>query len=158
MKKFLLFLTSLLGCIAMAEPALLLKDSELRTKPLGNADVLQTLTANTSVNILGRQGAWANVQATAGNPGWTRLLNLRTSSNQSGDSGIGAVASLFKTGSSGNTVSTGVKGLSEADLKQANPNAAEANRMEQYKASEGDAKQFAQSGGLSPQSVNYLGK
>jgi uncharacterized protein YgiM (DUF1202 family) len=158
MKNLLFFLLSLTGSIAAAEPAVVLKDSELRSKPLGDAEVLQTLKASSAVNIMSRQGAWANVQATAGNPGWTRLLNLRTSSAQSGDSGIGVVASLFKTGSSGNTVSTGVKGLSEADLRQASPNAAEANRLDQYKTSEGDAKQFARSGGLAPQSVNYLDK
>ncbi len=156
MRLLLLTAGLLATSLAGAEPATLLKDSEMRAKPLGDANVVTLLKARDSVNITARKGAWANVQTTAGQAGWVRLLNLRTGSGKTGDAGIGAIASLFKTGSSGNTVSTGVKGLSEEKLQNAQPNADEAKRLEKYKDSSTDARSYAKQGKLAASQVNYL--
>lgn len=142
--------------LAMAEPASLLKDSELRAKPLGDSEVFQLLKAKEKVEITARKGAWAQVAASGGKTGWVRLLNLRTGSGQKGDAGVGAIASMFKTGSSGNTVSTGVKGLSEEKLKNAQPDEEEAKRLDKFKNTEGDARSYAKQGKLSAEQVNYL--
>lgn len=141
---------------AWAEPASLLKDSEMRAKPLGDADIVVMLKAKEKVEITARKGAWANIQTGKGQTGWVRLLNLRTGSGQKGDAGAGAIASLFKTGSSGNTVSTGVKGLSEEKLKNAQPDEAEAQRLDKYKGTDSDARSYAKQGKLAAQQVNYL--
>ncbi|MDQ8037519.1 MAG: SH3 domain-containing protein [Pedobacter sp.] len=141
---------------AWAEPASLLKDSEMRAKPLGDADIVVMLKAKEKVEITARKGAWANIQTTKGQTGWVRLLNLRTGSGQKGDVGAGAIASLFKTGSSGNTVSTGVKGLSEEKLKNAQPNEEEAQRLDKYKNNGTDARSYAKQGKLTANQVNYL--
>lgn len=155
--RLLLLTTSLLAAsMAWAEPATLLKDGELRAKPLGDADLVVMLKAREKVDITARKGAWANVQTAKGQTGWVRLLNLRTGSGKSGDAGVGAVASLFKTGSSGNTVSTGVKGLSEEKLKSAQPNEEEAKRLDKYKNTSSDARNYAKQGKLSAEQVNYL--
>ncbi|HEX6590834.1 MAG TPA: SH3 domain-containing protein [Moraxellaceae bacterium] len=146
----------LAGSLAWAEPATLLKDSELRAKPLGDAELVSTLKAKDKVEITARKGAWANVQTPKGQTGWVRLLALRTGSGKSGDAGVGAIASLFKTGSSGNTVSTGVKGLSEEKLKNAQPDEAEAKRLDKYKGSDADSRTYAKQGKLAAQQVNYL--
>lgn len=141
---------------AWAEPATLLKESEMRAKPFGDAEVVTMLKAKEKVDITARKGAWATVQTAKGQSGWVRILNLRTGSGKGGDAGVGAIASLFKTGSSGNTVSTGVKGLSEEQLKNAQPDAEEAKRLDKYKNSESDARNFAKQGKLTAEQVNYL--
>lgn len=145
-----------LGTAASAEPGTLLKADSLRAKPFGDAEVIGTLKAKDKVDITARKGAWANVQVPAGKSGWIRVLNIRTGSGKSGDSGVGAIASLFKTGSSGNTVSTGVKGLSEEQLTNAEPNPEEAKRLSKYKNTDADARNFAKQAKLSAQQVDYL--
>lgn len=142
--------------LAAAESGSLLKDDVLRAKPFGDAEIIANLNAQDNVEVSQRKGAWANIQTPAGKAGWIRVLNIRTGSGKGGDSGVGAIASLFKTGSSGNTVSTGVKGLSEAQLKNAQPNPEEARRLNNYKNSEAEARSFAKQGKLSAEQVDYL--
>lgn len=157
-----IILTSLLlastsfSSLAVAEAGSLLKDDVLRAKPFGDAEIIANLNAQDKIDVRLRKGAWANIQTPAGKAGWIRVLNIRTGSGKGGDSGIGAIASLFKTGSSGNTVSTGVKGLSEEQLKNAQPNPEEARRLNAYKISEAEARNFAKQGKLSAQQVDYL--
>jgi hypothetical protein len=153
----LLLATALLGCsLAHAEPATLLKPSELRSQPMGSASVVSMLQAKDAVDIVARQGAWASVKTPAGKTGWVRVLNLRTGSGQRGDAGVGAIASVFKTGSSGNTVSTGVKGLSAEQLQSATPNPAEAERLNGFAVKDSDARSFAKQGKLADKKVDYL--
>lgn len=153
--RFLLFTILFCAGTALAETGTLLKDSELRAKPLGDADVVLMLKAKDKVEITARQGAWASVTANGQN-GWVRLLNVRTGSGQRGESGVGALASVFRTGSSGNTVSTGVKGLSEEQLKNAKPNPEEAARLNTFMESETDARSFARQAKLASHQVGYL--
>lgn len=148
--------TLLCSSLVVAEPATLLKPTELRSQPQGSATIVTTLKAKDTVDISARQGAWASVKTTDGKSGWVRVLNLRTGSGQRGDAGIGAIASVFKTGSSGNTVSTGVKGLSAEQLQNATPNPAEAARLAAYSVKDSDARTFAKQGKLASKQVKYL--
>lgn len=141
--------------LAAAEPGTLLRDSELRAKPFGDAAVVTTLKAKATVDVVARQGAWAQVKAGA-EGGWVRLLNVRTGSGQRGDAGVGAIASVFKTGSSGNTVTTGVKGLSEEKLNTAQPAPEEAKRLAQYRENEAGARHFAKQGKLASREVPFF--
>ena len=153
----LLLASTVFSALAVAESGSLLKDDVLRARPFGDAEIIANLNAQDKVEVSLRKGAWANIQTPAGKSGWIRVLNIRTGSGKkAGDSGIGAIASLFKTGSSGNTVSTGVKGLSEEQLKNAQPNPEEARRLNSYKNSEAEARRFAKQGKLSAQQVDYL--
>jgi uncharacterized protein YgiM (DUF1202 family) len=156
MRLLLLAVSLMLSTGVFAEPATLIKAGEMRAKPLGDADIIAMLKPKEKVEITARKGAWANVQTAKGQTGWVRLLNLRTGSSLKGDAGVGAIASLFKTGSSGNTVSTGVKGLSEEKLKNAQPNEEEARRLDKYKSSSSDARSYAKQGKLNAEQVNYL--
>lgn len=152
-----LLLGTLLGSpLVLAEPATLLKPTELRSQPQGSASVVTLLQAKDRVDITTRQGAWASVKTPAGKTGWVRVLNLRTGSGQRGDAGIGTIASVFKTGSSGNTVSTGVKGLSEEQLQNATPNPAEVERLNTYAVKAADARSFAKQGKLAAKQVEPL--
>ncbi len=155
MRKFF-FVSLLFSAFAWAEPASLLKDTDLYAKPLSDAEVIKPLKAGEKLDITARKGAWANVKAGNGASGWLRILNLRTGSGQQGEAGVGAVASLFRTGSSGNTVSTGIKGMSEEMLRNARPNAEENRRLDKFKQTEGVARTYAGLEKLGEQQVSYL--
>lgn len=155
--RFLLVAALLASGLARAEPGTLLKDTALRAKPLGDAEVLADLKAKASVDVQARKGAWAQVKA-GEVTGWVRLLNVRTGSGTRGEAGVGALASVFRTGSSGNTVATGVKGLSEEKLRNAQPNADEAKRLGKYQQAEGSARKFASQARLSAEKIDYLEK
>lgn len=154
--RFLLLATLLCSGVALAEPATLLKDSELRARPQGDAAVITLLKARDAVTINARKGAWAGIKTGDGKSGWVRLFTLSTSSGQHGDSGLSNVASLFRTGSSGNTVSTGVKGLSEEQLKNAKPDPEEAARLNTFMESDADARSYAKQAKLMAHHVDYL--
>lgn len=142
---------------AMAESGILLKETELRKEPLGSADVLKQLAAKEEVQITARQGAWAGVNTLEGLEGWVRILNLRTGSGeQKGRSGFGAMASAFATGSSGQAVSTGVKGLTADQLRNAAPNWSDAEAIDQYRVDDSEAASFGQAGQLQSQQIAYL--
>ena len=96
------------------------------------------------------------MKAGSGSAGWLRILNLRTGSSQQSDSGVGAIASVFRTGSSGNTVSTGVKGMSEEKLKNARPNLEEIRHLDKVRQTEGEARSYAKQGKLTEQQLSYL--
>lgn len=143
---------------ALAEPGTVLKPTELRAEPLGSAEVLGQLAAKDAVDISERRGAWAAVTTAAGQAGWVRVLNLRTASGEAGPGGGAALAQAFRTGSSGTAVSTGVKGLSAEELRNASPDAAEAARLAGFAATPDDARAFASQHQLASQDVEYLPK
>jgi hypothetical protein len=151
---------SLLAAIAagavLAEPGTVLKSTQLRSAPLGSADVVAELKAQQAVEITARQGAWAGVTTGEGQQGWARILNLRTASGQASVASANQLASVFRTGSSGTSVSTGVKGLSAEQLRSASPDFGEVSELDTYAANAGDARQFAGAGQLQEQRVDYL--
>lgn len=142
--------------MSAAEKATLARDSDLRSKALGNASVVAALKAGSAVSINSRSGAWANVTSAEGKSGYVRLLNLRTSSAQKGDSGLNALASTFRTGASGYSVATGVKGMSESDLTGATPSPEQVAKLATFRKSEQDARSTAASAGLKVKQVAYL--
>lgn len=141
---------------ATAETATLARDTTLHEKPLGNAAVVGTLKAQSLVTVDARKGAWAKVTTTDGKTGHLRILNLRSTSTQKGDSGVSALASVFRTGSSGSSVATGVKGMSAEELTGAAPNEAELQKLQGLRVSEDEARRSAGRAGLKPVDVAEL--
>jgi len=138
------------------ERATLARDSELRSKALGDAPVVARLKASTAVTIDSRVGAWAKVTTADRKAGYVRLLNLRTQSAQKGNSGVGALASAFRTGSSGQSVATGVKGMSAEQLTAAEPSPAQLAKLAELRESDAQARSTAAAAGLAAQTVAYL--
>lgn len=151
----LLLLASTDAALA-AEKATIARDTELRSKALGDAAVVQALKAGTPVTINTRSGAWAQVSGSDGKTGYVRLLNLRSVSTQKGDSGVGALANVFRTGSSGRSVATGVKGMSEEQLTGATPSPEQAEKLSTLRVSEKDARSTAALAGLKATQVAWL--
>lgn len=152
----LALLAAIAAGAALAEPGTVLKSTQLRSSPLASADVVAELKAQQAVDITARQGAWAGVTTGEGQQGWARILNLRTGSGQASASGANQLASVFRTGSSGTSVSTGVKGLSAEQLRSASPDFGEVSELDGYAANAGDARQFAGAGQLQEKRVDYL--
>jgi len=98
------------------------------------------------------------VESQAAN-GWVRMLAIRmaTADSKSGDSGVGALFNVARTGSSGTAVATGVRGLDKEQIQNAKPNPAELDKLSGFRADKADAERFADGKpALKPQSLDYL--
>ena len=102
-------LLTLSASLQAGEPGTLIKKQRLKTKPFADASSSGTLEASTRIEIISRQGAWM-VKPAKGQR-LVRMLNVRTdAASQAADSGIDKLGKLYKTGSSGSAVTTGVGG------------------------------------------------
>lgn len=150
--------------LAGAETGTVVRASELKAEPFTDAATVAKLAEQSQVEVLKRQGAWARVKAKEGE-GWLRLLSLKLGAGgpppakaEGSDSKLeGAALSLLGIGPRAQpTVATGVRGLSEEDLKNARPNPRELERVDRYAVSRGDARAFAESAKLSDQKIEYV--
>jgi len=151
-------LVLLLPALAFAEPATLIRTTELKQSPASDAATVATLAETTKVDALERKGGWTRVRAEGGAEGWVRMLALRyagAGEARQGDAGISQILNVARTGTSGAQVTTGVRGLDAEQLANAKPNAAELKKMERYAASRDSAEGFAAKGKLSAQQVDY---
>lgn len=139
------------------EMARVIRETRLLQQPFADAEPVAVLPDQTTVQILGRQGAWMQVQVGEAT-GWLRLLSLRTAAAPAtgGDSGLSAAINVARRGSSGNTVATGVRGLSKEQISNATPNAAELARMQSHAANEASARAFAAAAPAATVDVPFL--
>ena len=160
MKLLLSVCLGVMSCTAQAgEPAYLVRATELKAKPFSDAATLASLAENHKVELLLRQSSWTQVKA-AGATGWVKMLSLRLGDpmapKKSGDSGMGSLFSAAATGNSGSTTTTGVKGVTEENLKNAQPNPQALKTVQTYSVNKTDAQQFAKAGKLTPQKLDYV--
>jgi len=151
-------LVLLFPALALAEPATVIRATELKQSPATDAAGVATLAENAKVDALERKGGWTRVRAEGGAEGWVRMLALRyagAGEAKQGDAGISQILNVARTGTSGAQVTTGVRGLYAEQLANAKPNAAELKKMERYAASRDSAEGFAAKGELSAQQVDY---
>jgi hypothetical protein len=133
------------------------RSTEVKQQPYSDAATVATLAEKVSVNIVSRQGGWVKISSNQGN-GWVKMLSLRYTgaADRRGDSGLQSLLNVGRTGSSGITVATGVRGLSEEDLKNAQPNPRELEKLRNFAADKSDAAQFARDASLKTQKLDYL--
>lgn len=169
MRRMALAFTALLTAgAAHAESALTSRSTELQAQAQSDAASIANLPENTRVDVLVRRGAWTQVKTAAGQSGWVRMLALKpenTSAASTSHPGpgaasnpLGALNNLLSSGRTSNsaTVTTGVRGLSEEDLQQAQANPAELDKAQRFVADRNAAQSFAQRSNLSPLKVDYL--
>jgi hypothetical protein len=157
MKSFLSFLL-LVPLLAHAEPATLVRAAELKAQPATDAATVTPLAADAAVDAGERNGGWVRVKTSGGAEGWVKMLALRyggPGAVKRGDSGLAQAVNVARTGSSGTQVTTGVRGLDENDLKTAQPNPAELQKLKGYAESKDGSSRFAESGKLKAQRVEY---
>jgi len=142
---------------AAAEEGAVIRADELKAMPFIDAATSAKVTANQQVTIVGRKGGWVEVQA-GGQTGWLRMLNVRLAAGSGPAQGQANVraASLLRTGSSGKTVTTGIKGLGEEDLQNASPDPAQVAALADFAVPASEASANAHASGLVEQQVEFV--
>jgi len=143
---------------ALAEPAVTVRQIELRQNPAADATSLATVPAETAVDLVRREGAW--VQLKSGKiTGWAKLFDIRFpgAGTKSANSGNSLAQTLnLAAGNRGTSVTTGVRGLDEEMLKKSVPNPAEFITLEGYATGRDQARTFAAAGRLEARTVEPL--
>jgi hypothetical protein len=132
--------------------AVTVQDAELKEGPDAASMTLKSLAGGTAVVLGERRGGWyaVSVDETAG---WLRMLNVRMAGDgrTSGAAGLGA---LLQVGRSEATVSTGVRGLTAADLQAAVEDRDALARLAAMQPAAEDVDSFADEGRLIPRRVD----
>lgn len=135
---------------------------DLMAAPYSDAKKAGNLPAHTRVDVLQRRGAWLQV-STADKNGWVKLHQVRIGDGpeKQGSLGIGALWNVGQTGRSGTqgiVATTGIRGMSAEQLKDAKPNPDEVEKLNQYAANDAQARELAAVAGLKEKEVGYLPK
>ncbi len=143
------FMSALQASIAVAaETGSALKNDTLRKEPYSDAKATGSFTRGESLEILKKQGAWLQVK-TKKSTGWVRLLSVKRGAATTSNQAAGVLAVASGRAGTGQVVSTtGVRGLSEADLKAAKFNETEIKTLESYTLTPDEGRSFANAGNL----------
>ena len=148
-----------------AQESLTNRATELRAAPDDTATVVKQLAERTPVQTQERKGAWSRVKV-GNDMGWVRMMHVRggativVDEKSSGGGFFAGFNRLLGGGNRGNqraqSATVGIRGISEEDLRNAEPNPAEFAKMKTYTASENDARRLASEGRLTFRTVAYL--
>lgn len=133
-----------------------LKADKLVAEPFADAKQVGSLAKGDAVTILKKTGGWYQVKG-KGPQGWVRMLSVRR--GEAGKSSAAKDVAAISTGRTGTgqiVSTTGVRGLSEEELKAAKYDEKELMKAESFVVSKADAGKFAQKGKLLARAVNYL--
>ena len=149
------------GAVSPLGSATLLREGELKATPFSDAVSVVRLAAQSRVTLLERRGGWYRVEA-AGTQGWLRLLQVRVNEGATAQGGSSdwQQAATLATGraGSGNVVSTsGLRGLDEAQLKGANPDYDQLEKLDGFGVNQQAAGDYARANGLTARRIGYLG-
>jgi SH3 domain-containing protein len=142
---------AVLSCLARAEEqAFTGRATEMKERAMADSATLASLAENTPVKVLARGGGWAHVEA-GGKSGWVRVFHLRfpavvetSTSSAGGLSSLGSALGFARPRTQqANLATTGVRGLTEEDLKNASPDPAALRRLQSWRADRGGAERFA---------------
>ena len=133
------------------------RSTEIKQLPYSDAATVGKLDEKASVSVMSRQGGWVKITSAKGN-GWVRMLSLRgdSTAKKSGDTGLQSLINVGRSGSSGIAMTTGIRGLSEEDLKNAQPNPGEFEKLQKYAVNKTKAEKFARDAKLKTQQLDYL--
>jgi hypothetical protein len=157
-----LFIASLFASCAFAqEAAFTNRATELKERAAADARAVAALPEGASLKVLERAGGWTRVEA-EGRQGWVRVFHLRfpvTAQAETESGGVlGNVTSALGFGrerTQGATVATtGIRGLTPEDLRNASPDTAALARLQSYRADRASAERFAREGRLAVVSVD----
>jgi hypothetical protein len=146
-----------LSTAGAADPGTALKADELKAEPFRDAKTLGSLASGEKVEILDRQGGWFHVSSAKGR-GWVRMLSIRRGDPRKGAGDAAGVFGLAsgRAGTGQVVATTGIRGLSEEQLKAARYNEAELRKAESFATSRAEAQKFAAAGKLVPRTVADL--
>ena len=140
-----------------AESGTALKATEIRAEPYSDGKVLAMLNTGDKVDILKKEGGWLRVKNSK-TSGWVRMLSIAKGGARKGSGDAAGVLSLAsgRAGTGKVVATTGIRGLSEEELKAATFNAEELKRAESFITTRELAQTFAAQGQLTAQKLDYL--
>jgi hypothetical protein len=138
-----------------AENGLMIRAGDLMSEPFIDSQKSAKVKAKQKVTILERKGGWIRVE-TNGQAGWVRSLNVRLEEGAGRPRGSSGNVAQLRTGSSGRTATTGVKGLDDEDIAKASANYGELAALDATAVPQADAKSAAAQKQLSENQVAYL--
>ena len=135
---------------------------DLMATPYRDAKPAGQLPANTAVDILERQGGWMRISA-KGKTGWAKLHQVRMGEGPEAksSSGLAVLKNVGQTGRSGSqgiVATTGIRGMSAEELKNAKPDPAAVKKVDGYSITASQAREYAKAAGLKESSVPALPK
>ena len=151
-----LALFACIGAASAEEQAFTNRSTELKDRAAPEAKTLATLPENTAVKVLQRGGGWTKVDA-SGHTGWVRVFHLRFAavveqgSQSTGGGFLSGITSALSSGGASKPTTiatTGIRGLSPDDLKNASPNMDALAKANSYRADKPSAERFAKDGKL----------
>ena len=127
--------------------------TDVRAQPDDSAPSLQSLTAQSKVQLLERKGAWSRVK-TDTHTGWVRMMHLRggvTIEEAPQPTKSGGFLTGFNRLLGGSqpanqraqSATLGVRGLSPEDLQTATPNPQQLAALKSFAANKPEAERFA---------------
>ena len=171
--------------LAADQYAVTLRDSKVVAKPFRDAASIGSIDSDTRIQVLKRKGGWYKIN-NDGQTGWVRLTNLRLQRGASNKNkakknkgkgkgktsapgqqkkkigsldtlGEALTGGLFTTGSSSKVTSTtGIRGLDEEDIGNAEPNPAAVAQLDKFTVSTDQAERFASKAKLNSTQLDYL--
>ena len=145
------------GPALAGEAGVVLRAAEVKAEPFRDAKTVGSLDRGDAVEILDRQGGWFRVKHPR-SAGWVRMLSVRRGEARKGGDEIAGVLGLASgRAGTGQVVSaTGIRGLSEEQLKAAAYDETEVQRLETFTTTPAAAAEFATRGQLVARPVPYL--
>jgi len=130
-------------------------DDTLRMEPSPTSAAVAAAPKNSRVELLERKGFWMKIKS-GGAAGWVKLTAVAADAPAS--QGAGSLSNLASGRSgTGNIVSaSGTRGLSEADLRAARPDAEAVKQVKKLAVSSSDSAQFSSEGRLQARKLAYL--
>lgn len=143
-----------------SDPGVVVRSCQVLKEPFKDAREVMSLKEGDAVEILKRKGGWLQVTG-KGKTGWVRMLYIRRGASGGKASAVTEASGLLglatgRAGSGNVVASTGVRGLDEESLKEAEFNEKEFQTLKTYKASKNEAREFANQAGLKSQTVPFM--
>lgn len=143
-----------------ADSATIIQATPLRTAPEQSAESRQLLRQGEQVTVLRRQAGWVQITTAGGVSGWAHMTGLKLAAPSFSQRAGG----FFRWFGGGTRVATnetanvtiGVRGISAADLAQAQPNLTALAQMEAIPSGVAIGNRFGAQRQLTAQTVDYL--
>jgi hypothetical protein len=140
---------------ALAQQAVVAKDSPLRAEANATAPVVANVKQGASGEVTAKSGAFVNLKAPDG-AGWLFSFNVNFASTGEGSASSGALGRTYGSKQVQATSTLGARGFDTEDLEKASFNAEQMQLFEQYGVSKEAASERARTTGLEPARVDYF--
>ena len=161
-RRLLFALVLALPLAAAAQEAFTNRTTDMKERAAADARTLKSLAENTPVKVIAKGGGWTRVEA-GGQSGWVQMFHLRYPGTAEGSrassggnflSSVGNALTGNRSNPNANLATTGVRGLSQEELKNANPDPAALSRLHSYRAEPAAAERFARDAKLAAVKVD----